>query len=359
MARSALAVIRRRRPARAPAAVALSLAGTAVLLLPILAGLRWGVVDARFAGSCTAARGACWPFVTAHLGQFLYGYYPEAERWRVDLGILLLAGWCMLVLLPRTPRRPVVFASFILLYPLVWWGLLRGGGGLAQVDESAWGGLFVTLLIAIGAMVLSLPGGALLAIGRASGLPLIRMTCIAAIEFFRGVPLIAILFMAAFLLPFVIPQDIPASLLARVLIANALYASAYMSEVVRGGLQAIPTGQQDAARSLGLRRQQIWSLVLLPQVFRIALPAIVSTFVSLLKDTSLVVIVGVFDLLGIVQVAATDPKWLGYSAEGYAFAGTLYAVMCIGLLRAGAWLETRMAVPFASSTSQGSERRRA
>ncbi len=324
-----------------------SLAALAAIILWLPPALRWAVLDARFqplgAEPCGGIEGACWPFVTAHLAQFVYGYYPADERWRVTIGILALLGLAALLLTERLPQRFWLFLAYASLGPAVAYLLFRGGvPGLPVVQEDRWGGLFVTLYIAITAMAASIPLGTLLALARRSGVPLLSAPAAILIEVFRGVPLIAVLFAAVVVLPLFLPGDLPVGPLARVMIANILYASAYVAEAIKGGLQTIPPGQSEAARSLGLSRFALLRLVVLPQTLRVALPAIVNTFVSLLKDTSLVMIVGIFDLLGIVQVAATDPKWLGYSAEGYVFAGAVYISLCLGLTRAGAWLETRL-----------------
>jgi len=243
----------------------------------------------------------------------------------------------------RLPYRFWLSIAYAGLFPIAAYFLFRGGvAGLAIVHEDLWGGLFVTLYIAVAAMAAALPVGTVLALARRSRSPLANAPAAALIEMFRGVPLIAVLFAAVVVVPLFLPGDLAIGPIARVMTANVLYASAYMAEAIKGGLQALPAGQQEAAISLGLGRVATLRLIILPQVLRISLPAIVNTSVSLLKDTSLVVIVGIFDLLGIVQTAATDAKWLGYSAEGYVFAGAVYISLCLGLTRGGAWLEAHL-----------------
>ena len=326
-----------------------------VLLLAALAGVclligprlwRWAVLDAVFpwseAASCDG-RGACWLFIRERLPQFIYGFYPAPSRWRLNVGFLLLFGWLALPLLPGMRRRmaPTFAAAAIGITAAF---VLAAGGvfGLTPVETDQWGGLFVTALLSITAMVVSLPAGIVLALGRQAESPLWRGLANMTVEVIRGVPLLAILFMAVVLLPLFVPGGEGIGLFARVVVGLCLYAAAYMAEVVRGALRTIPPGQAEAARSLGLGYWRCLSLVVLPQALRAALPNIVSTFIQMLKDSTLVLVVGVFDLLGVVQLTVADPKWNGYSAEAYLFAGLFFFAICFGLSRVAARLERHL-----------------
>lgn len=321
-----------------------ALAGVCLLIGPRL--LRWAVLDAVFpwseAASCDG-RGACWLFIRERLPQFIYGFYPAPSRWRLNVGFLLLFGWLALPLLPGMRRRmaPTFAAAAIGITAAF---VLAAGGvfGLTPVETDQWGGLFVTALLSITAMVVSLPAGIVLALGRQAESPLWRGLANMTVEVIRGVPLLAILFMAVVLLPLFVPGGEGIGLFARVVVGLCLYAAAYMAEVVRGALRTIPPGQAEAARSLGLGYWRCLSLVVLPQALRAALPNIVSTFIQMLKDSTLVLVVGVFDLLGVVQLTVADPKWNGYSAEAYLFAGLFFFAICFGLSRVAARLERHL-----------------
>ena len=318
------------------------------LTLPPL--LDWALFDAVWRGegreACLAEdAGACWAFVVAKFGQFIYGRYTITERWRVDIvfitGALLLA----LLLSERTPGRRFIAAFALFVYPLMAYVLLNGGMfGLEVVETSLWGGLLVTLVVAVTGMVVALPLGILLALGRRSDMPVVRMFCIGFIELWRGVPLITVLFMASVMLPLFLPEGVNFDKLVRVLIGVALFSSAYMAEVVRGGLQAIPRGQYEAAHALGLSYWQSMGFVILPQALRMVIPGIVNTFIGLFKDTTLVLIVGLFDLLGIIQLNFTDPNWSTpqTAATGYAFAGLIFWAFCFGMSRYSIRVESRL-----------------
>ena len=317
-------------------------------ILPPL--FRWAIFDATFLGdsreACTASgnSGACWVFVKVRFLQFMFGLYPETERWRPEL-VFLVAAVAMVPFFSRlrTSLKYSFAASLIVLYPLFAFLMLYGGfWGLSPVDTAQWGGLMLTLIISGAGIVGSLPLGIMLALGRRSRLPFIRSVSVAFIELWRGVPLITVLFMAAVMFPLFLPRDIHVDKLARALIGTTLFASAYMAETVRAGLQAIPAGQAEAAAALGLSASQANRLVILPQALRLVIPGIVNTFIGLVKDTSLVLIIGMFDLLGMVQAAATDPKWLGMAIEGYVFAGACFWVICYSLSVYSQRLETRL-----------------
>jgi len=217
--------------------------------------------------------------------------------------------------------------------------------GLAHVPTSLWGGVLVTLLVATVGIVVSLPFGIVLALGRRSKLPIVRMASVIFIEFVRGVPLITVLIMANTMLPLFLPGDMTVDRLLRPLIGTALFASAYMAEVVRGGLQAMPKGQYEGAMSLGLNYPQMMSLIILPQALRIVIPGIVNTFIGLFKDTSLVAIVGIFDLVKTIEASRIDPAWAAptIGITGYAFAALFYFVFCFGMSRYSLGVERRLA----------------
>lgn len=302
--------------------------------------LRWGVVDATFLGKTRAAcqgDGACWPFVTSRIGQFFYGFYPAAARWRVNLaGVITLLYCAFLFQRVRVTWKMLAgVATFTTACVLLKGGIL----GLLPVETTQWGGLFLTIVVALTGTLGSLPLGILLALGRRSRLPILRILATGLIEVVRGVPLITMLFLASVMLPIILPPGTNFDKLLRALIGVTLFAGAYMAEVVRGGLEGVPRGQYEAAHALGLHPWQTMVFVILPQALRKVVPAIVNTLIGLFKDTTLVLIIGMFDLLGMVQSASTDPGWLGTAMEGYVFAGALYWILCFGLSRASRRLE--------------------
>jgi general L-amino acid transport system permease protein len=291
--------------------------------------------------------GACWAFVWDKLNYFTYGSYPASERWRVDVFFVLLAIGVVWLLWLRAPRRGLGALYFFVVFPLVSFLLLTGSSliGLEEVPTSLWGGILVTLLVATVGIVFSLPFGILLALGRRSKLPAVRMASVVFIEFVRGVPFITVLIMANTMLPFFLPAGITVDRLLRPLIGTALFASAYMAEVVRGGLQAIPKGQYEGAQSLGLSYPKMMGFIILPQALRIVIPGIVNTFIGLFKDTSLVAIVGIFDLIKTVEASRVDPTWAAptVSHTGYAFAALFYFVFCWSMSRYSIGVERRLA----------------
>ena len=436
--------------------------------------IRWGLVDAVWTGSdrqaCLApGSGACWPFVEAKFGQFMYGRYPLDQRWRVNLTAVLLVVGLIPLAIPRVPFKRETIFYLLVLFPVVTLILLTGGHfpvsasfvadlfifgsaataligyatqrreapilaglvlpaailvvvlslvgaygtfpaeldlgtfiaasglagevllvatlvalagglwaiyrrrasaggrrvarlwivvaallvlclvlrtnfGLEPIETSLWGGLLVTLVVAIVGIVASLPIGIVLALGRRSRMPVVRILSITLIEFVRGVPLITVLFMASVMLPVFLPPGVTFDKLLRALIGVAIFSSAYMAEVIRGGLQAIGRGQYEGAQAIGLGYWQMMRLVVLPQALRIVIPGIVNSFISLFKDTSLVLIIGIFDLLGIVQLGFSDANWAGPNlpATGYAFAALVFWLFCFGMSRYSIYTERRL-----------------
>jgi general L-amino acid transport system permease protein len=275
----------------------------------------------------------------------LYGFYPVDERWRVNLTAALGLGLLIPLLILRLPYKGANAILFFGVYPIVAFVLLIGGMfGLPHVETRAWGGLLVTLVIAATGIVGALPFGILLALGRRSDLPVVRAVSIVFIEVWRGVPLITVLFFATYMLPLFLPAGWAVDPLLRVMIGVLLFAAAYMAEIVRGGLQAIPRAQYEAAQALGLGYWRMMGLVILPQALKLVIPGIVNNFISLFKDTTLVLIVAIFDLLGQLRAAFSDPNWATPSTvfTGFAFAGIVYFCFCFGMSRYALWMERRL-----------------
>ena len=289
-----------------------------------------------------APGGACWLFVRVRFEQFIFGFYPEAERWRVILSFVLgAAGIYGLLGGPERYRRHAAYFFFIA-FPIVSFWLLRGGLGLTPVTTDQWGGFMLTLVIALVGIVLSLPIGIVLALGRRSKLPIIHLLCVIFIEFVRGVPLITVIFMANLMVPLFLPPDMDVNVLLRVLVGTTAFVSAYMAEVVRGGLQAIPKGQFEGAMALGLGYWQMMRLIVLPQALRIAIPSIVNTFIGFFKDTTLVSMVGLYDFLNMVRAGFKDANWVGVEITGYAFCAIVYWVCCFSMSRYSMHLERKL-----------------
>jgi general L-amino acid transport system permease protein len=289
--------------------------------------------------------GACWPFIEARFSQFIYGFYPESERWRVDLTFALGVVLLLPLLIPRIPYKGLNAVLFFVVYPIAGFFLLLGGVfGLPLVETRSWGGLLVTLVISYTGMAVSLPLGILLALARHSSLTIVHTVAVIFIEFWRGVPLIAVLFFATYMLPLFLPPHWTIDALARVLVGVSLFAAAYMAEVIRGGLQAIPKGQYEGAMALGLGYPTTMGLVVLPQALRLVIPGIVNIFIALFKDTTLVLIVAIFDFLGQLRAAFADPNWATPVTlfTGFAFAGIVYFVFCFGMSRYSLFVEQRL-----------------
>lgn len=338
-----------------PANIALTLLCVLFIAWAIPPLVRFFLIDAVWSGAdreaCLAtpehpAVGACWAFVRVWFSYFVYGFYPAGQRWRVDLFFIALAFGIVWLLRLSAPRRDLGALYFFVVLPVLSFVLLHGAPpiGLAVVPTALWGGMLVTVIVATVGIVFSLPLGILLALGRRSDLPVVRLLSVIFIEFVRGVPLITVLFMASVMLPLFIPEQWSPDKLVRALVGIALFASAYMAEVVRAGLQAIPKGQYEGAMAVGLRYAQMMRLVVLPQALKVTIPNIVNTYIGLFKDTTLVFIVGIFDLLRTIEVARIDPKWATpvTSTTGYAVAAIFYLVFCYGMSRYARAMETRL-----------------
>jgi len=314
------------------------------LIVPPL--LSWAFLDANWVGTtradCTKA-GACWVFIEQRFGQFMYGYYPGDLRWRVNLTVLLAIVGVAPLFMSWFKRKAIYGLCFLVIYPIVAFCLLSGGVfGMTSVATSQWGGLMLTLVIATVGIAGALPLGIVLALGRRSNMPAIRVVCVTFIEFWRGVPLITVLFMSSVMLPLFLPEGMNFDKLLRALIGVILFQSAYVAEVVRGGLQAIPKGQYEAAAAMGLGYWRAMGLVILPQALKLVIPGIVNTLIALFKDTSLVIIIGLFDLLNSVRQASADPTWLGMATEGYVFAALVFWIFCFSMSRYSMHLERKL-----------------
>jgi general L-amino acid transport system permease protein len=387
-----------------PLNIILTVAGGAFACLMIYAFLNFTLFTAVWTGedrdACLAEKvgrevGACWPMISAKIGQYMYGLYSFGERWRVDLTFVL--GFALLIplLMPRVPHKGLNALAFFAIFPFVAFYLLVGRipltttlayilliaaigflvlafftpaktslftvlgiaslvafyplyyaglGALAHVDTQVWGGFLVSLVVAITGIVASFPIGILLAMGRRGNLPVVRYICVGFIEFVRGVPLITILFFATYVLPFFIPRSWSPDGMLRVLIGVSLFSAAYLAEIIRGGLQAIPKGQFEGAQALGLTYPKMMGLIILPQAIKHVIPSIVNTFIGLFKDTTLVIIVSIFDLLGQLRASLSDSKWASPSSlfTAFAFAGIVYFICCYAMSRYSLYVERRL-----------------
>ena len=328
----------------------LSLVALALVLWILPPALNWLIFNANWVGGAEACRvnpdGACWTFVTARWEQFLYGFYEQSERWRLNILLAMLAVGIVLMVYERTPGRKYIAIFMLFVYPVFAFFMMYGSEtlGLPIVDTPQWGGFTLTLVIALSGIVVSLPLGVLLALGRRSTMPVISLLSTAFIEFWRGIPLVAVLFMATIMFPLFLPTGVTFDQLLRAVIGVALFASAYMAEVVRGGLQAIPKGQYEGAMALGLPYWKMMRLVVLPQALKIVIPGIVNTFIGLFKDTTLVLIIALFDLLGIVQASIADPNWSIKSVPytGYVFVAISFWICCYSMARYSRYLEEKL-----------------
>jgi len=314
------------------------------LILPPL--LEWAIIKADWSGATRAdcsREGACWVFIGSRFGQFMYGFYPEELRWRVDLTVLFVVFGAAPLFLKRFAYKVKYGLGFLVALPIVAYWLLHGGFlGLEAVPTSAWGGLMLTVVIAAVGICGAMPLGILLALGRRSKMPAIKVICVTTIEFWRGVPLITVLFMSSVMLPLFLPEGMNLDKLLRAMVMVVLFEAAYIAEVVRGGMQAIPKGQYEAAAAMGLGYWRTMGLVILPQALKLVIPGIVNTFIALFKDTSLVIIIGLFDFLNSIKRATADPAWLGMATEGYVFAAVVYWIFCFGMSRYSMHLEHKL-----------------
>ena len=328
---------------------ALSLFIIFLLIFCIPPLLNWFIFDANISGNtkeaCTGS-GACWVYIKVWFNRFMYGMYPNAEQWRVNLSfaiVLIFSG--MGFFMPAKYRKYLTFyytvflpvISFFLIYYLI----SGGSFGLVWVETGAWGGLSLTFIVSFFCLIFCFPIGMMLALGRRSDLSTIKYSSLGFIEFWRGVPLITVLFMSAVMFPMFLPDGVYMDKLIRVIIAITLFEAAYVAEVIRGGLQALPRGQYDAAKSLGMGYWRLHLLVILPQALKLVIPGIANTFLALVKDTPLIFVVGLLELAGMLGLAKTNPEWLGFSMEGYVFAAIIFWIICYTMSRYSQNLELK------------------
>ncbi|WBV43145.1 amino acid ABC transporter permease [Pseudoroseomonas cervicalis] len=333
---------------------------TAVTLVLLYFLIRWavGFIDWAFVNAiwsvpvtngtaqtqaCRALQGsgACWAVVTEKHRFILFGTYPYEEHWRPAICILLFIGLYIVSAMRRFWRPALALiwlATLVVIGVLMWGGVL----GLSYVPQERWGGLVITLILATFGIALAFPLSILVALGRRSRMPAIKMLCILYVELIRGVPLISLLFMASVMFPLFLPEGINIDKLLRAQIAIILFAAAYLAEVVRGGLQALPKGQYEAAEALGLSYWQKTGFIILPQALRLVIPPLVNTFIGFFKDTSLVLIIGIFDLLTAGKTAIVEPAWQGFGIEIYVVVGAIYFVFCFAMSRYSQNLEAEL-----------------
>ena len=316
-----------------------------LLLMSIPGMIEWLFIKANFSATsaqeCRASGGACWAFIVEKHRFILFGTYPYDEQWRPLLACILLVGGIVCSCI-RWFWRPflVVFWTLILVLVavLMWGGVL----GLTYVENDRWGGLPITLILSTFGIAFAFPLGLLLALGRRSDMPAVKAVCVVYIELIRGVPLISLLFMSSVMLPLFLPEGFSIDKLLRAQIAIILFAAAYIAETVRGGLQAIPKGQYEGAESLGLSYWQTTRMIILPQALKVVIPPLVGIFISLFKDTSLVVIIGIFDLTQAAKTALADASWRGFSTEAYLFIAFIYFIFCYSISRYSQSLEKQL-----------------
>ena len=308
--------------------------------------LDWFILDANFVGNskddCTGD-GACWVFIKVWFNRFMYGLYPDAEQWRINTAFLILFAIVGASFFVSEKLKKYFILFLVFVFPFLGIKLISGGSfGLEYVESAAWGGLSLTFIISAFAILFCFPIGVILALGRRSSLPAIRYISIGFIELWRGVPLITVLFMSAVMFPMFLPDGTFIDKVIRVLIAITLFEAAYMAEVVRGGLQALPKGQYEAAKSLGMGYWRMNALIILPQALKLVIPGIANTLLALVKDTPLIFVVGLMELAGMIGLAKTNPKWLGMAMEGYVFAGLVFWIICYAMSRYSQNLEKKL-----------------
>lgn len=314
------------------------------LIISMLPALNWAVFDAVWSTNDPATcrdGGACWAFIAAKFRFIIFGVYPPDEQWRPLLVIGLILAMILVSLSPRLWGARLVYAwtaSVVAMLVLMWGDVF----GLSPVSTSSWGGLPVTLLLALLSLGLGFPFAVFLALGRRSVLPIPRMMAILMIELVRGLPLVGLLFVASILLPLLLPAGWTIDKLGRTLAALTVFAAAYLAEVIRGGLQSVPPGQIEASKALGIPAWKTVRHIVLPQALQKVIPPLTNTAIVMVKNTSLVLIVGVFDMLSASRVAATDPAWPAPYVESYVFVAAIYFLICFGISNYARWLETRV-----------------
>jgi len=294
---------------------------------------RWAFIDSAWhttGEACRKAAGACWSIISMNYRFILFGFYPYGQHWRPFLAMMILFGLLFYSRDRNHWKKPLAYAWIIGLFTM---GLLMKGGifGLSSVESTQWGGLPLTLLLAVFGLTAAYPLGVILALGRRSKMRGVKILCVLYIELIRGVPLISLLFMSAIIFPLFLPEGVTFNKILRAQAAIILFTAAYIAEVVRGGLQAMPRGQYEAAESIGLNYYLTMRLVILPQALKIVIPPTVSILISAFKDTSLVVIIALFDLLKTTQSVLSNPEWMGFSREAYVVIAILYFLGCFSM----------------------------
>lgn len=292
--------------------------------------IEWALLDSNWISTSEACRnseGACWSIIPANIRFIIFGFFPHEQQWRPLIAMIILVSLLFYSQDRDRWKKSLGYAWVIGLFVM---GLLMKGGlfGLKSVDSTQWGGLPLTLLLSVFGLTAAYPLGVVLALGRQSQMPVVKSICVVYIELIRGVPLITLLFMSSVVFPLFLPEGVTVNKILRAQVAIILFTAAYIAEVVRGGLQGMAKGQYEAAESLGLNYCQTMRLVILPQALKIVIPPTVSILISAFKDTSLVVIIALYDLLKTTQSVLSDPKWMGYSAEAYIFIAMIYFVCC-------------------------------
>jgi len=312
-----------------------------VVIITIPPSLNWLIFDATISGDtkevCTGT-GACWTFVKVWLRRFIYGMYPNELHWRINVTFIVLIALAFVGYFAGNKLKKFLTLYYVIIYPIIAfifiYYLISGGSfGLEWVDTGSWGGLSLTFIVAFFCLIFCFPIGMMLALARRSDLPTTRYIAVSFIEFWRGVPLITVLFMASVMFPMFLPDDLFVDKLIRVIVAISLFEAAYVAEVIRGGLQALPRGQYDAAKSLGMGYWKMHIFVILPQALKFVIPGIANTFLALVKDTPLIFVVGLADFVGMITMAKANPKWLGFVMEGYIFASIIFWIICYAMSR--------------------------
>ena len=332
-----------------PVNILLTFIGLYLVYVTIPPAIKWIFIDATWVADnrdiCRGeGKGACWPYIINRFDQLMYGFYPVEERWRPNLAGILLLALTIPLFFEKTPKKAFIGGFIIFVFPVIAFMLLNGGYfGLVEVETSKWGGLMLTLVISITGIVTALPLGTVLALGRRSKMPIVKSVCVVFIEFWRSVPLITVLFMSSVMLPYFFKGGTDFDKLARAMIGITLFSGAYIAEVVRGGLQAIPKGQYEAAVAMGLSYWKSMFLIILPQALKLVIPGLVNTFIGLFKDTTLVLIIGLFDILAVAEkVLAADAAWQGFHAEALVFSAFVFWMFTFSMSRYSLALERKL-----------------
>ena len=320
-----------------------------IIIKSIPPSMSWMILDANISGdsrdACTGT-GACWTYIKVWFKRFMYGMYPNELHWRINIDFILVIALGLIGLIKTEKLKKYLPLYYVVIYPiiafLIIYYLISGGAfGLEWVETGAWGGLSLTFIVSFFCLIFCFPLGMILALGRRSTLPVIRYISIGYIEFWRGVPLITVLFMSSVMFPMFLPEDFFMDKLVRVIIAITLFEAAYCAEVIRGGLQSLPRGQYDAAKSLGMGYWKMQTFVILPQALKLVIPGIANTFLALVKDTPLIFVVGLAELAGMLALAKTNPEWLGFAMEGYIFASIIFWIICYAMSKYSYNLEAK------------------